>query len=154
MACGTKLSPAQMQQILRAAGFPDILIDSKSGKVPLIALMQAIGTAESSGCTDAIGTIAKSREYSVGVWQINTLVHKRFTVEQLKDPATNAHEALRIYQSEGLRAWGAYQDNRYKKYLPEALTAYGKPATGAPNPQGNNNDALVLILVLAALALL
>jgi hypothetical protein len=153
MACGTKLSPAQLQILLRRAGFQDILVDSKTGKVPLIALMQAIGTAESSGCTDAIGTIARGREYSVGVWQINTKVHKRYSVEQLKNPDTNALEALRINKSEGLRAWGAYQDNRYKKYLPEALATYGAPATGE-QPQGTTNDTIVLIAILAALAIL
>lgn len=153
MACSQKLTPAQIQQLARASGFQDILVDSKTGKVPLIALMQAIGTAESSGCVDAIGTIAKGIEYSVGIWQINTKVHKRYTVEQLKQPATNGLEALRIYKLQGLRAWGAYQDNRYKKYLPEALATYGAAPTGE-QAQGITKDQIVLIAVLAALAIL
>jgi hypothetical protein len=158
MACGTKLTHGQMQNLLRGAGFPDVIVPSKSGNVPLIALMSAIGMSESSGCTDIIGTIAKGREYSVGVWQINTLVHKRFSIEQLKDPTINAGEALRIYNLQGLNAWGAYYDNRYKKYLPASSAAYTGAAlpstTGAPNEEPEeNNNALIVALVIGALLL-
>lgn len=98
-------------------------------------LMTAIALAESrEGQTDAInpGRGAGGRptnEYSVGLWQINTLVHKNYTREQLKDPAINAREAVRIYNSQGLRAWGSYTDGRYRRYLDAAgATASALPA--------------------------
>lgn len=126
------LSQPQMQDVLRRAGWPDVSVSTTSGTVPLLAVMGAIGQAESSGNTNVIGTIAKGREYSVGLWQINTLVHKRYTVDQLKNPATNANEALRIYRAQGLRAWGAYTNGSYRKYLPAALAAYRGGATTTP----------------------
>lgn len=129
MACGTKLSYAQVQALLRSAGFPDIEVSSSYGKVPLIALFSAIGQGESALCTNAInpGVGAggkKTNEYSVGLFQVNTLVHKNYTVQQLTDPLINAKEAYRIYRLQGFRAWGAYSNGSYKKNMPTALAVY------------------------------
>lgn len=125
-----KWSHVQIQSLERQTGFPDIMINTRSsGAIPLIALMSAISYQESGGNSEAInpGVGAGGRrtnEYSVGLYQINTYAHKNYSVAQLKNPTINAKEALRIYKSQGLRAWGGYTDGGYKKYLSGALSAY------------------------------
>lgn len=111
-------SIGQIQSLLRQVGFPE----------NLIVTMAAIGIAESSGNSNAVndGSGTKSIEYSVGLFQINTRVHKNYSIEQLKNPEINAKEALRIYKLQGLRAWGAYTDGRYKKYLAQSQAAYSQ----------------------------
>jgi len=105
------LTLAQLQDLLRQAGWPDTVVNSSSGQVPLIPLMASIGMAESGGNTQARNT---SGEDSVGIWQINRRAHPEYTVEQLQDPLLNATVALRIYNVETLRAWGAYTDGSYR----------------------------------------
>lgn len=146
----------QIQNLLRQAGWRDVNVSSKSGNVPLIALMSAISIAESSGKTDIIGTIARGREYSVGLFQINTLVHKNYSVDELKDPLINTKEALRIYNAQGLNAWGAYYDNRYKRYLPEALNVYssGRGEQAFTNDSPKSNSDINTILLIGGLGLL
>lgn len=111
-------SVAQVQSLMRSVGWPE----------NIIPLMAAVVMAESSGRTDAIGTLANN-EYSVGLFQINTRVHHRYSVEQLKNPVTNAREGLTIYRSQGLRAWGSYTDGRYRAHLAASQRAYGQPVT-------------------------
>lgn len=114
-------SVAELQNILRNAGWPE----------ELIVTMAAIGMAESSGNPYAAN---KSGEYSIGLWQINMRAHgtRYGTESQLYDPATNAAAALAIYQAQGLRAWGAYTDGRYRQYMPQSERAYNSPASPAP----------------------
>lgn len=104
-------SLAQLQDILRQAGWPDAVVSSSSGQVPLIALMAAVGKAESGG-NPAIPNI-NSRERSIGLWQINMNAHPEYSQSQLVDPIFNAEAALSVYQQQGLRAWGAYTDGSY-----------------------------------------
>lgn len=81
---------AQLQALTRQAGFPE----------SEIAKAAAIWMYESSGDPNAIndGSTTKTVEYSVGLAQINTRAHKNYTVEQLKNPAINLKEALRIWR--------------------------------------------------------
>lgn len=104
MACGQKLSLAEIQSLLRQTSFAE----------SLIVKFSALAIYESSGCTGIInnGSSTNSIEYSVGLWQINTRVHKNYTVEQLTNPLINAKEALRIYKLQGFNAWF----NSNKKY--------------------------------------
>lgn len=98
-------SLAELQSMLRAAGFPE----------NSIVRMAAIGIYESGGNPNAInggvwytnsrGQRVFSDEYSVGLYQINTKAHKNYSVADLKIPAINLAEALRIYQTQGLSAW-------------------------------------------------
>lgn len=159
-----KLTLKQIQDLIRSVGFPE----------NKIALMSAICYAESAGRTDAVnpGRGAGGRptnEYSVGLFQINTLVHKNYSVSQLKDATINAKEALRILNSQGLRAWGGYTDGNYKKYIAEANRVYSG-SSGAtvintadikaiishsnPTPQApiNKNNEYVIYGVLGLLA--
>lgn len=115
----------QVQDLLRQVGFPE----------DKIVLMTAICKQESGFRTDAVndGSSTKSVEYSVGLFQINTRVHKKYTVEQLKNPIINVSEALRIFKTQGLRAWGGYTDGGYKKYLALSQAAYsGSPIVQKP----------------------
>lgn len=127
MACPCMtLSVGQIQQYLRQYGFPE----------DKIVLMSAVLLQESGGRTCAIGTIARGREYSVGVGQINTFVHKVYTIEQLKCVDNNFKEIMRIYRLQGLRAWGGYTDGGYKKYLAKAQQAYNGNTTTVNLPNG------------------
>ena len=137
-------SNAQLQALARSVGIPE-------NHVPLMA---AIALAESSGDPSAInpGVGAGGRrtnEYSVGLWQINTLVHKNYSVQQLKDPQINAREMARIYRTQGLRAWGAYTDGRYKRYMTGVI------ATGSPLPSSSAaSDTSKIVLAVAAVLVL
>lgn len=102
--------------------------------------MGAIGMAESNGCTAIIGCISPN-EWSIGVWQINTKVHKNFTIEQLKNPVNNAKEAVRILNSQGLRAWGAYTDGRYKPYVSGSQAAYSGQNVPVNVPTNSNSNS-------------
>ena len=46
-----------------------------------------------------------SVEYSVGLFQVNTFVHKQYTIDELKDPVINIKAAYEIYKREGYYAW-------------------------------------------------
>lgn len=135
---GQKLSQAQMQSALRAAGWPD----------SLIVTMGAIGQAESSGWTGAVND-NRPREYSVGVWQINLLAHPQYSEAQMNDPAQNAAAALAVYQVQGLRAWGPYITGVYKKYLSAAQAAYSAGAGPQADQGANSQDGAMQLGALA-----
>lgn len=125
-----RLSASQIKSLwLEAGGDP-----SKA------TLMTAIALAESrEGDPNAVNPGVghggvHTNEYSVGLWQINTLVHKNYTVEQLKDPHINALEAVRIYRAQGLRAWGSYTDGRYRQYMSAAGADAGDITDIVPDP--------------------
>jgi len=130
---------AQLQDLLRQVGWPDIMVNSTSGRVPLIALMASIGLAESSGNPLARNT---SGEDSVGLWQINRRAHPESSVAGLQDPSLNAGVALQIYNSEGLRAWGAYTDGSYRTRgnFQASLAAYNEGAPGTTPSIENGGD--------------
>ena len=123
----------QVQDLLRGVGFPE----------DKIVLMTAICKQESGFNTDALndGSSTKSVEYSVGLFQINTRVHKTYTVQQLKNPIVNAKEALSVYKKQGFRAWGGYTDGGYKKYLALSQAAYsGNKNVAAVDPNETKVD--------------
>jgi hypothetical protein len=159
------LSHAQMQDYLRQAGWP----------ATHLAIMSAIGMAESSGRTNAGGPSAPDRHkdsngrWSVGVWQINATDgaapgsgREGVTLSQLENPLTNASKALDIFRSQGFRAWGTYTSGKYKTYLAAAQTAAGSTpvsfdgnnATPAPAQQPDYATAAAWALGLAATYLL
>ncbi len=125
-------SLAQMQSLLRQAGWPE----------NLIVTMAAIGMAESSGRECIIGTIAPG-EYSVGLFQINigSGLKRPYTKEQLCDPLFNAKVALQLYSDgRGFRHWGAYTDGRYKQYIAQSQAVYSPNATPTPVTQVTTNS--------------
>jgi hypothetical protein len=97
---GKPLTRSALLALAKAAGFPD----------PKLAA--AIALAESGGATGAI--VRSSKEYSVGLWQINTRVHP-YTVDDMKDPQKNAAAAFKIsHGGTNWKPWSAYNNGRYK----------------------------------------
>jgi hypothetical protein len=133
---------SQLQNLLVQAGWPDVAVNSRSGQVPLIALMASIAMAESSGNPAAHNT---SGEDSVGLFQINRRAHAGYSVAQLQDPALNAQVALQIFQREGLNAWGAYTDGSYRGRgaFNQSLSLYGGPTSSATESFYENNEPAV-----------
>ena len=99
---GKQLSRQAVLAIARRAGFPD----------PKLAA--AIALAESGGVPGAF--LRSSREYSVGLWQINTMVHP-YSVDAMKDPIKNAAAAFKISRGgTDWRPWAAYTKGRYRAF--------------------------------------
>jgi murein DD-endopeptidase MepM/ murein hydrolase activator NlpD len=106
-------------QAARAAGFTgDDLIK-----------MTAVGMAESSGNPGAINNNPATGDLSYGAWQVNMIGgmgpqrRRQFGLannEALLDLPTNARVAKSIFDSQGINAWGAYTDGRYKQYMGQA----------------------------------
>lgn len=100
---GKQLTRQQVLAIATRAGFPN----------PKLA--SAIAFAESGGVPGAI--LRTPREYSVGLWQINTLVHL-FDPNDLKDPVKNAAAAFKISKGgTDWRPWSTYTNGKYKEFL-------------------------------------
>lgn len=134
---GNRLSASQIKTLwLNAGGPANEAVD-----------MTAIALAESSGYTGAWNPGRSGRggtnstEYSVGIWQINTLAHRNYSVEQLKDPVINAQEAVRIFRLQGKRAWGAWTDGRYRQYLDEVQGAVGNASVPFGNGGGGSESS-------------
>lgn len=100
---GKQLTRQVVLEIATLAGFPD----------PKLAA--AIAMAESGGVPGAI--VRSSREYSVGLWQINTKAHPEYSVNDLKDPLHNALAALQISNGgTNWQPWSAYTNGSYKNF--------------------------------------
>ena len=108
------LSSAQIKDGLRRAGFPEEVIPT----------MYAVTMAESGGNPYAHNP--RGRDNSYGLTQINMLgdmgPERRqwfglSSDDQLFDPDTNFAAAKKVYDAQGLGAWGAYTNGSYKKFL-------------------------------------
>lgn len=152
---------AQIQNLLRQVGFPEDQIIKAS----------AICMYESGGNPNAIndGSRTGTREYSVGLFQINTLAHHGYTIEQLKDPFVNSQIALQLWRARP-NYFDWYNSNlKYQRdYLgiaTQARQVYSGNSgittvdTSTTNQQGNDvnsddNTGLYILLGFAALLLL
>jgi hypothetical protein len=110
------LSSQQIKDGLRRAGFPEETIPT----------MYAVTMAESGGNPYAHNPNAGSGDNSYGLLQVNMLGgmgperRQWFGLnsdDQLFDPDTNFAAAKKIYDAQGLGAWGAYTNGSYKKFL-------------------------------------
>jgi Lysozyme like domain len=105
---GHPLPKEVLLQIATMVGFPN----------PKLAT--AIALAESGGTPNAI--VRSSREYSVGLWQINTLAHPQYTPRDMAEPMKNAAAALEISKhGSDWRPWTAYTNGKYKQFLTGVL---------------------------------
>lgn len=78
-------------------------------------LAAAIALAESGGVTGAI--LRSSIEYSVGLWQINTLAHPQYSVDDMKDPIKNARAAFAISKGgTDWHQWPTFTHGKYKQF--------------------------------------
>ena len=117
----TKVIPQpKIEEMLLAVGFE-----------PKIArIMAAVSMAESAG-DPMIDTVKsgldpqKKNEFSIGLFQLNMKDDRErlldvFDIEseeELYNPIINVIAAKRLYDEQGLDAWGAYTDNSYKQFL-------------------------------------
>lgn len=91
-----------------------VLAIATMAKFPDPKLAAAIALAESGGSTGAV--LRSSREYSVGLWQINTMVHP-YTPEDMKNPIKNALAAFKISKGgTNWHPWSAFTNGRYKQF--------------------------------------
>lgn len=121
---GKQLSQLQMAQVAAAAGFTP----------EQARIMSAIGVEESGGIA-ARDTVEsgldpeKKNEYSIGIFQINVLVHKDklarrgYTEEDMRDPLKNAIIAKDVYDErvaagrDGFEPWTVYQKGLHLPHL-------------------------------------
>ena len=114
------IAQPKIEDMLLAVGFE-----------PEIAkIMAAVAMAESAG-NPMIDTVKsgldpeKKNEFSIGLLQLNMKDDRErlldlFDIEseeELYDPIINVIAAKRLYDEQGLGAWGAYTDNSYKQFL-------------------------------------
>lgn len=113
----------------------------------------AVAIAEHGGGT--VNPSAISATGDVGIWQINQRAHPQWSVEQLKDPKTNA-EAMSAVSSNGAnwQPWTTYRNGAYKAYLERAKAA--REATSGsggldsiPNPLDAVDDVAGAVVNLA-----
>lgn len=92
-------------------------------------LMAAVAQGESEGWSGNWNSADPSGG-SVGLWQINGA---HGNLDQFTDPNKNAATAVKVYNSQGLGAWGAYTSGAYKQYLKNTATPKpsGKPPAGS-----------------------
>ena len=111
-----RLSTQQIAQGLRQAGFAEDIIPT----------MTAVTMAESGGNPYAHNPNRETGDNSYGVLQINMIDgmgperRAEFGLQsddQLFDPQTNFNAAKKIYDTQGIGAWGAYTNGSYKQHM-------------------------------------
>jgi hypothetical protein len=117
-----------VQHTYTFAELKQLWIDAGGSRL-VAPLMAAIALAESSGRPAAShrntnGTVDR------GLWQINS-VHG--WGPSAFDPRANAKQAVAVYRSQGARAWSAYNNGSYARYLSSA--AANAAAVGAGSGQ-------------------
>jgi len=123
------LKDTDKTKVIRQPKIEDMLL--AVGFEPEIAkIMAAVAMAESAG-NPMIDTVKsgldpeKKNEFSIGLLQLNMKDDRErlldlFDIEseeELYDPIINVIAAKRLYDEQGLGAWGAYTDNSYKQFL-------------------------------------
>lgn len=100
---GKQLTKTAVLKIATQAGFPN----------PKLAA--AIAFAESGGVPNAISR--SDREFSVGLWQINTLVHP-YSWWDMQDPRKNAAAAFQISKrGTDWRPWTTFTNGAYELFM-------------------------------------
>ena len=69
---------------------------------------------------------ATSREVSLGLFQINSMVHHQFDKEQLYDPSYNAEAAYALSGGRNFQPWSVYNDGKYRQFLSLARAAVSR----------------------------
>ena len=139
-----RISINNLANLLRQAGFPEKDIPTMIG----------IAGGESSFNPRAFNPDASTGDQSYGLFQINMLGdlgperRAQFGLksnEELYDPVTNIRAAKKIYDTQGLGAWGAYTNQSYKNSMPDVrdLTpASNMNMEGMTNASYNPQDML------------
>jgi hypothetical protein len=113
-----QLTKQEVGTTLEQAGWPTHLIPTMIG----VAGGESGRNTGADTRTSGLDPQGK-REISIGLLQINYKVHKDlvhsmgYTEADLRDPVKNAKVGLRIYQMQGLGAWGAYTNGSFRDHL-------------------------------------
>lgn len=81
-----------------------------------------------------------SKEFSVGLWQINLLAHPTYTQADMLVPLKNAQAAVAISKKGAdFGAWTTFTNHAYRAFLEDVIggalaTGSGQPATLVPAP--------------------
>jgi hypothetical protein len=125
-----KLTAQQIAGAAKAAGFPD----------NELATATAVALAESGGETTATNRNTNG-SVDYGLWQINTVHGSLLSQGDKFNPTDNAKMAYTVWNGAGRKwsPWSAYNNQRYRTFLPTASLAAAAPtATPAsaaiPNP--------------------
>lgn len=125
-----KLTAQQIAGAAKAAGFPD----------SELATATAVALAESGGETTATNRNTNG-SVDYGLWQINTVHGSLLSQGDKFNPTDNAKMAYTVWNGAGRKwsPWSAYNNQRYRTFLPQATLAAAAPtATPAsveiPNP--------------------
>lgn len=128
----TTLTDKQIASVAAQAGF----------KGSALTIAVAVALAESSGRTDVVNSIG-----ATGLWQILQSAHPQWTIQQLKDPHTNARAAYIISSGgKNWKPWVAYTSGSYRKFLDRARKSWQGAMAGVPDgpnvsgPDTNNPD--------------
>lgn len=98
---------------------------SAGGSQALAPTMAAIAIAESGGNPSALNNNPLTKDYSVGLWQINYYGGLYGPRSQqfgspsalLASPTAQARAAVSIANQQGLSAWSTYTSGAYRQYL-------------------------------------
>lgn len=82
-------------------------------------IAHAICMAESGGNPKAYNSANSNGSNDAGLFQINSIHVKSGLIgnEERFDPKKNIEAAYAIYKGSGWKAWSAYNNQSYKKYL-------------------------------------
>lgn len=115
------LSQSELEDALRQAGWDEKHIPTMSAIGMAESALDREGRAKVNSYNPGIGRGGKPTvEQSIGLWQINMhpSLGRNYDRRRLaSDPVYNAQVAKDIFQQQGFKAWGAYTDQRYKKFL-------------------------------------
>lgn len=129
-----RLSTQQIAQGLRQAGFAEDVIPT----------MTAVTMAESGGNPYAHNPNRDTGDNSYGLLQINMIDgmgperRAEFGLQsddQLFDPQANFNAAKKIYDTQGIGAWGAYTNGSYKQHM--GVESAGGGTVSAPISGGS-----------------
>jgi len=114
-----KLTAQQIAGAAKAAGFPD----------NELATATAVALAESGGETTATNRNTNG-SVDYGLWQINTVHGSLLSQGDKFNPADNAKMAYTVWSRAGNKwsPWSAYNNQRYRTFLPQASLAAAAPA--------------------------
>lgn len=117
----TRYTGIQIRDAAARAGFSTAPDNSGYSPADTIA---AIALAESGG--DDQATANTSREYSVGVYQINLKAHPDISEQDARDLATSSAYVYRLSSGgTNFQPWTMYKNGGYKNHLP--LAGAGQP---------------------------
>lgn len=134
----TRYSGLQIKAACGQAGFSQRETVNVDGRYYSPAdIMAAIALGESGGDTQA--TANTSREYSVGVYQINLKAHPDITEADGRDLKASSAYVYRLSASgSNFQPWTIYKNGDYKHHLPLPGATAGASAPASPVADPND----------------